>query len=67
MLMLELTLLLPHPFFMMSNSSPTQIIEYDMSRIVKIVEFPFTNDILHVSGKKIHKTLCSRRIDSCQF
>ena len=40
---------------MMSDSSPTQIIEYDMSRIVKIVEFPFTNNILHVSGKKIHK------------
>ena len=34
---------------MMSDSSPTQIIEYDMSRIVKIVE-------LHNSERKIHNS-----------
>ena len=36
-------------FLKMSNSSPTQIIEYDMSRIVKIVESTFTNDSLHIA------------------
>ena len=33
---------------MMSDSSPTQIIDYEVSRIVKMVE-------LHVSKKKINK------------
>ena len=42
--------------FMMSDSSPAQIIESDMSRIVKIVESAFMNDSLHISVK------CSSKI-----
>ena len=37
--------------FMMSDSSPAQIIESDTSRIVKIVESAFMNDSLHISEK----------------
>ena len=47
----RVTLLLSHPFFMMSNSLPTQTMETDMSRIVKIVESAFMNDGLHISVK----------------
>ena len=36
---------------MMSNSLPTQTMETDMSRIVKIVESAFMNDGLHISER----------------